>query len=1295
MAATSTLGRALAKTSADLNILTTETIFNRGVPLLPDTTYFPVFSSLSNGAYGTHVITPFSAALYQALYGQTSFPDLIGLVSSISTQDAQVSSVLGLDVSTLQGFSNSTMITFAYYYNVGFSTVTSFSNQAVDALYFANINSNTTVTLSNTVMKVLNNQLDLTSSPVNIICTMFTPLEIQTFQHASSLYGPGGSNNVGPGISTMYSTSQNVYYSTLVNQTYPAVLSNTSSTWGYFQASTISTVNAISTLTKIAKTFIDGGSSISTNYVQTFSTLNRMLATMFYGPNVSTMSTIVYRNYANMRVPELSTAQNVFSNSMNRTQSTYSSLLISTFTASSFFISPFLVTSNAMSTTYGITSNSWTPYNQTKSVSSLAFQESTILAPFIEVASVSTNVQGYKNLSSIMLSSLSSFSSQFPVILGSSMLATVDYTNKQICSVSTTFGIYGGTNVSSFKTYVTGPGVSSMNTFFQSSFVSYSNAEQAAFDTVLTSFIQGFAGVDSRPGLSSMYVSAGSSFITMYSNSTAIHTYNSQVWPSQFSSYIYPQYQYNDTVSTVNSHTGEIVSTVGVFSTISSYVAITSTILQTQGFLYISAAGTAPDGYLYSTVAASSFATLPAQASTLIQPFLGSTIFFNEIPNPSDYSTFTDPLYQLLPRAEGILGISTLPVNGRVWINQTEELSAPYTFNTAGAARIIPEQTSNVFSFAVGNNQAGIFLYSNDYPSVDRSTLRYVDTSFNLVPGAFGATVNPGSLLVPVLISSKFFYNEIRIADQYVTPPLTNDTTQLRPFYSTNFSMISPTTPLEFFQVSPSTFVFSQFNETARTNTLVYEGTSNPSMIPGNSLAPQATNMPSATDPRGGSNFASMGPMTSITNNGAITLLTAIRTPLSNYTDRFNATWAPTIIDKYYTLAVLSNLNFSTLGVGNGTFSTLLYLDSHDAIPTSIHDAIWTGQTWVAAGDGVLTSRDGLAWTRAMASTGDRLLRYTSLDYNGDDILMAYFSTMPNYLEILKSSDGAKTWTHASTLTLRHFNKGYTLASGFPDYTSTTAYSAAIKWGYGQWNMIVTPGDQRLEAPSTLFYVSKDGSNWLGSTLGRQIVGDVQTLNVTLEPTEAPGASLALPRFAVYAYDGPNSNYTDHTLATRFSTITFNHGALTLKRVYNSQIRGYMGVNNLYPSGYTLDIGFGDARKPGGGFWLTSSDERIKSDICTSNPEDLVSTMNALHLMEYSLSDEYAEKHGVHKGPMLGFISQDVKKVLPNAVTTDERDGLVDFQSLDTDQLFKIKFGVTRHLLERAAALEARLAALT
>jgi hypothetical protein len=362
------------------------------------------------------------------------------------------------------------------------------------------------------------------------------------------------------------------------------------------------------------------------------------------------------------------------------------------------------------------------------------------------------------------------------------------------------------------------------------------------------------------------------------------------------------------------------------------------------------------------------------------------------------------------------------------------------------------------------------------------------------------------------------------------------------------------------------------------------------------------------------------------------------------------------------------------------------------AYPTEFHTCIWTGKNWIAAGDGAYTSQDGLNWIQTLPTRSERLLQYRSMDFNGQDILMANISSCPLNIEFVKSVDGGASWITASVITMPDYTPTYTDLGGI----STGIYSVNVKWAFNQWNAFITPLHTDILTGTTPsfrrahFYSITDGSTWSSNAFTNIVNVNTDTTAPVFDPIQVITPSIELTNFSIYARNDPIKNPYKQGLSVRFSSIIFNEGDLTLKRRYNSQLTGLLGINTLTPE-YSLDIGIGDARKPSGTQWITVSDERVKVDIHDVNIQTVLEQISSLRLITHTWTEPYKSVHALSDQPTLGFLSQEVEQIFPSSVYLTDEAGFSNFRSLELDQLYKAKYGLTRQLLFRVSTLQSRI----
>ena len=100
---------------------------------------------------------------------------------------------------------------------------------------------------------------------------------------------------------------------------------------------------------------------------------------------------------------------------------------------------------------------------------------------------------------------------------------------------------------------------------------------------------------------------------------------------------------------------------------------------------------------------------------------------------------------------------------------------------------------------------------------------------------------------------------------------------------------------------------------------------------------------------------------------------------------------------------------------------------------------------------------------------------------------------------------------------------------------------------------------------------------------------------------------------------------------------------------------------------------------------VSTSDYRLKHDICSSAPEESLSRITALRPVTYAWEDE---SHGE------GFIAHELAEIVPGAVfgekdAVDARDGKPVYQKIDVTKLIPHLVGAIQELTRRLAVLEA------
>jgi hypothetical protein len=218
----------------------------------------------------------------------------------------------------------------------------------------------------------------------------------------------------------------------------------------------------------------------------------------------------------------------------------------------------------------------------------------------------------------------------------------------------------------------------------------------------------------------------------------------------------------------------------------------------------------------------------------------------------------------------------------------------------------------------------------------------------------------------------------------------------------------------------------------------------------------------------------------------------------------------------------------------------------------------------------------------------------------------------------------------------------------------------------------------------------------INTSLSNQFNLNIQGSASIIPQSNIQIANVLLPNIQIYANDIYSPNYSlpiIQNLVVNTSTISFNSTNLILKRLYERKNFGFVGINTDTPT-YSLDIGAGDARKPTGTAWVTASDSRVKQNISTADFTIVRQQISSLRLVSYMWDEPYRSQRSLSEKKYMGFLSQEVEKIFPDSVSEMPENGFLDFKSLDTDQLYKAKFGMTQNLLSRLENLKTRLNAL-
>jgi len=729
---------ALAQTSLELNMLTVATLYNRGSPLSSSVSYVPIVSSIgtfskwTNQAVGTLFLSQFytysngdifinyisSIEELNSQISSSSYLNTANISTAISTNYSQLLIASNIGVSTLSSFNtlfqlNSTSISTIYSsINSFFSTITPGISTTRSTFYNIMFSQQASTFIEQGIYQYINRDSigDYTESlenPNPIFGGVFgsnNPLPWYWLNEAPRYIGPGISS-----ISSIFNDTVDYPFFNNINDTLPSILSSIST--GLYDSNVsldIYRSNIISTVAT-ASNFIDGGSSISTLYVDFNSTF---VSTIEYastlGPNLSTYSSFLMIDLSNNAiVPTLNgfTIPSYISTAntrINVNQNFLNTILYSTISQPRILINPYTVFSTIVQSSLSAGIAQLQRLDAIPGLNRISTIAQSTFIPFYSKLEVSTNYLGYFSLSTLGTTIFSTFSTNIPFILGRSILSSLSTLNSRISTFSTTLSADTSIIYSRIFPYITGPGVSSMtadlSTNTSVTYIDYSHT----ISTIMTPFNEAFLNTNPVPGLCTIRNDA------VFFNSTTIGNLSSVT--------AYVSSGFNQEYLAIQSTNKSIISQLSINVTnyisagISSFNVSHSTFgyvssMPLQYTVYINSQVNPNTGALYSNI--SKLSTLQPLFLSNIAPFAGSTVFYKSLPIISDYSTSLFSTGRIIPtyrsRSTFFLSLSTLssinswfssPILQELGIQTS--VSNDYNLNIQGSASIIPPNVNPV-----------------------------------------------------------------------------------------------------------------------------------------------------------------------------------------------------------------------------------------------------------------------------------------------------------------------------------------------------------------------------------------------------------------------------------------------------------------------------------------------------------------------------------------------------------------------------------------------------------------------
>jgi hypothetical protein len=665
---------ALSQTSLEIDTLTVKSLYNKeqfystGLSYVPIVSSYLTFHTWTNQATGKLFVKQF----YTYLNGDIFF----STISSIQLMNNIISSSLYLNTDTLSSSIGSNASTTLIYNNIINSTLSNYYsslyvNSTTVATYYSTINksySSIAPGVSTTVNTFYNKLFAPNASTlIQIGISNYIPRErLPEFSYSDEnpyplLGGNFGSNvnnlvpsfwqgepsgYIGPGLSSI-STSLNsdpIYNDIII--VYPQVL------LGILDSVYNSNIyldtfrNDIGNTIINANNYLDGGSSISTTYGDTYdSTINStLLYASTLGPLFSTaydqlnynISTISSPTFDGFSIKDyISTANS----NLNTYQNASNVLLYSTMSSPTILndfyrvISTIIIdsVSTNLSSLYGV---EYLPG---------FFRISTLFTSTVLTLSrplnISTSYNGYLGLSSYETTIFSTYSTNLPLVLGSNTFSVLSTINSQLSSFSTIIPTYTGNFFSVPKRYITAPGISSfesnLSTNTRVTYLDYSDR----ISSILCTFSTAVRVVYAAPGLSTL-----SSFVCNYT-STSVKYY------SNVNNYVLTGFQLellsiNNTRSTIKNQIDTNLSNyisagyTAFYNLASTYTQVSTNLVNgvTRQLNYISSQTTGDNrGYIYQLMNSAN-ALVPTLLDKL-NPYYGSTLYYNMLTIIPDYST--------------------------------------------------------------------------------------------------------------------------------------------------------------------------------------------------------------------------------------------------------------------------------------------------------------------------------------------------------------------------------------------------------------------------------------------------------------------------------------------------------------------------------------------------------------------------------------------------------------------------------------------------------------------------------
>jgi len=1043
-------------------------------------------------------------------------------------------------------------------------------------------------------------------------------------------------------------------------------------------------------------------STLSTLVTCSFSTLGTYLDTYFnQAESVSSLSSYTYGYYTNLSESIEYYSTNTGLGLEITVSTTVSSIVGFTSTINTIVTSAFGPGASSLSTVVGTSftelNSGLQEFNNSAGISSLSTVLTANLSSFSSIFNINLGTAGVCSLSTIVACSFSTFIQNAGLYTGISGLSSLSTytTSTNIYIIQQIANASGGQGISSFSTVLGNEIQMISDIVLTTGYVQVYFLQEGiktSLSTLSTTFGINYNNLATLSTFSTLLPTAYSTINSLFNTENQTSTLSSLVKIqntsfSNTSSYIgllYPSIFTGPGVSSLSSIIGPSISSISTsvyasFSSFSNDVYNISAIRTDTGVSAIST--------FFSESTLSAFSSL---STLLYSTNIIANTNLNLLNNISALRGFDLITYSTFnPNTQ----VSTLQSTLTILIQSISSILTPLLVNSIDLSTTISTQRYSLVSSYAQTT-------SSFFSSLSAITLNYQQVSTFIL----------SSILFPSF--STFNANSITTSNLTVTQQLTassiginRTTTNEFPFAMTGSLRISATPPPLIDHVMVGSNMASGITIFTSSNAFsnYYSTSTNEFTTQGNGIA------------YNGSYWVAVG-----SNSPAQAAVL--------YSSNPSVAWnTGTITPSMATLNCVAWNGSYWLAGGNGSGAKIV--SSRDGITWSqsdtglsgfsvgVNDLTWNGYRWVAAltdslslSNTLVYSSDGLNWSLGTASvTGLFRTFANSIATNGlvwvaiggpsETITIKYGYTGSDWNDVA----GPQFSTSGNSV---RWNGDKFVAVGCNGNTSNIMYSYdGISWSYandnGPGTFISTSGTSVLWTGSVWkatginnpsinrsihHLISYDAVNWSSIPVSTNVIyGQAYASNTT--------PAIQLSNFDIYSGEIPAIMNNRKRMNIIQSTIYFNDGDLTIRHLVSTQNLGHIGINTTFPQ-YALDIAVGNARKPSGTTWLTASDARVKTDIQTADLYSCAKIVETLPFRNFSFTKEYQHKTGTPADSVYGFIAQEIKQVLPTAVTYTSEFGYSDFHSLNTDQIFKLEFGATQYLLQKVQEMEIEVSTL-